>query len=452
MTSLALVVYAVALACSAVVVWRRPVVALYVFVVGLALHNAVADALYGAGIRGHALTAIQAWKDVLLLVALASVGFDALRKRRLPFRPLVVDWLALAFAAIVVLYALDPAGRPRRARDAQGDGVRAPSRPRRRGRVLPRARRRPAARQRALARPRARGRASPRGASSTPTRSTSTGGATTAPSTTSTKQLGYPYGPGLSHLPENFVYNNGNEQELTRRLVSTFLSPLGAAYLCVVGAAARAAHGAPLFCSSCPPRRDSSGRTRAPPSSRLAVGLDRARRRVPARVAARRRGRDARRRLRRHLHVPGHRAAGALHAARARVPARERAASRAHGARAVDGVASERAARRDQHRPPPPAGLRPRQRGRGRVPRARAAQGGRVQLHRARRGDRPPRRAALHRVEPRIAGRARSPTRRARSPRRSRPCCSSRSRPTLTASRGLHTASGGWAAGLDERA
>ena len=47
-------------------------------------------------------------------------------------------------------------------------------------------------------------------------------------------QLGFRYGPGLSHLPENFVYNNGNEQELTRRLVSTFLSPLGSAFLFVV--------------------------------------------------------------------------------------------------------------------------------------------------------------------------------------------------------------------------
>src|SRR4029453_19463518 len=47
-------------------------------------------------------------------------------------------------------------------------------------------------------------------------------------------QLRFDYGPGLSHLPENFVYNNGNEQELTRRLISTFLSPLGTAYLCVV--------------------------------------------------------------------------------------------------------------------------------------------------------------------------------------------------------------------------
>ena len=61
------------------------------------------DALYGAGVRGDALTAIQAWKDVLLLVALASVAFDALRKCRLPFRPRAVDALALAFAAIVVL-------------------------------------------------------------------------------------------------------------------------------------------------------------------------------------------------------------------------------------------------------------------------------------------------------------------------------------------------------------
>ena len=65
MTALALAVYAVLLAVAAVVVWRRPVVALYIFVVGLALHNAAMDALYAAGIRGDALTAIQAWKDVL---------------------------------------------------------------------------------------------------------------------------------------------------------------------------------------------------------------------------------------------------------------------------------------------------------------------------------------------------------------------------------------------------
>jgi hypothetical protein len=48
------------------------------------------------------------------------------------------------------------------------------------------------------------------------------------------KQLGFDYGKGLSGLPQNFVYNTGNEQDLLRRLVSTFLSPLATAYLCVV--------------------------------------------------------------------------------------------------------------------------------------------------------------------------------------------------------------------------
>ena len=94
MTALALAVYGVALLVAAAAIWRRPALAFYVFVVGLALHNAVMDALYGAGIRGHALTAIQAWKDVLLLVALARVSFDAVRRRRLPFRPHPVDALA----------------------------------------------------------------------------------------------------------------------------------------------------------------------------------------------------------------------------------------------------------------------------------------------------------------------------------------------------------------------
>ena len=96
MTALALAVYAVVLAIAAVTVWRRPVSALYIFVVGLALHNAAMDALYAGGVRGHSLTAIQAWKDVLLLVGLARVAFDAVRARRLPFRPLLPDALALA--------------------------------------------------------------------------------------------------------------------------------------------------------------------------------------------------------------------------------------------------------------------------------------------------------------------------------------------------------------------
>ena len=234
MTSLALAVYAVALAGAAVVVWRRPAVAFYVFVVGLALHNAAMDALYGAGIHGHALTAIQAWKDVLLLVALASVAFHALRARQLPFHPQPVDALALAFGAVVVLYALIPQG-------ALGGHAT--------HRAIAYALRHDLAGLGAYFLGR-----------SVPLRMTSARWAVLATAAAVAawglvdayaihldwwrhngtadyfrKQLGYPYGPGLSHLPDNFVYNNGNEQELTRRLISTFLSPLGAAYLCLVG-------------------------------------------------------------------------------------------------------------------------------------------------------------------------------------------------------------------------
>ena len=108
MTALALAVYGLLIAATAVVVFRRPIVALYVFVLGLPLHNIVMSLLYGGGIRGHALDAIQAWKEIVLAAALASVAVAAVRARRLPFRPQLVDWLALAYAAVVLLYAVIP--------------------------------------------------------------------------------------------------------------------------------------------------------------------------------------------------------------------------------------------------------------------------------------------------------------------------------------------------------
>jgi len=47
------------------------------------------------------------------------------------------------------------------------------------------------------------------------------------------EQLGLDY-EGLSGLPENWVYNTGDEENPIRRLVSTFLSPLASGYLFVV--------------------------------------------------------------------------------------------------------------------------------------------------------------------------------------------------------------------------
>src|SRR6266567_3457589 len=72
-SGLALAVYGLLLVPGAVLVWRRPVLALYAWIVGLAAHNAVMAALYGAGVRGGALTGLQAWKEILLGLALAAL-------------------------------------------------------------------------------------------------------------------------------------------------------------------------------------------------------------------------------------------------------------------------------------------------------------------------------------------------------------------------------------------
>src|SRR5919197_237403 len=94
-TGLALAVYGLLLLPGATLVWRKPVLALYAWIVGLAAHNALMAALYGAGVRGGALTALQAWKEILLAVALGRVAADAARARRLAFRVHAVDLLAL---------------------------------------------------------------------------------------------------------------------------------------------------------------------------------------------------------------------------------------------------------------------------------------------------------------------------------------------------------------------
>ena len=63
---LAVAVYVPLIVAAAVAVWRRPVLALYLFVFGLAVHNIVMASLYEAGVRGLTLDAIAAWKEILL--------------------------------------------------------------------------------------------------------------------------------------------------------------------------------------------------------------------------------------------------------------------------------------------------------------------------------------------------------------------------------------------------
>jgi hypothetical protein len=248
LTVVELGLYALLLVPVSVVVWRRPVVALYVFIVGLAVHNAAMAALYAAGVRGSTLTAITAWKEILLAVALARVGRDALRERRLPFRFGVADGLALAFAVVCLVYAVVPqsalgglAGRKAVVLALRHDLI-------------------PVAAY-FLGRSLRLGRADLRRLAWT---LLGTAGLVATFGLLDVylipigwwrtngvvdyfhKHLGYDYhgtgeNPRVAGLPENFVFNVGGDKPFLRRLVSTFLSPLASSYLFVVALVGAAA-------------------------------------------------------------------------------------------------------------------------------------------------------------------------------------------------------------------
>jgi hypothetical protein len=226
----ALVLYAAALAVGVAAVWRRPVVAVYAFVVGLALHNAVMAALYGIGVRGAPLTVIQAWKEVLLAAALARVAGEVIRARALPFRPAPVDALALSFGALVLLYALLPQGWLGGEADAKTvlyglrhDGTCVAAYFLGRSLLVPHLRPLVLATAAAIA---------AAGLIEVYAFPIEWWRDAHVPDYFN-EQLGFDF-HGPARLPENFVFNTGDETNLLRRLVSTFLSPLGTAYMLVV--------------------------------------------------------------------------------------------------------------------------------------------------------------------------------------------------------------------------
>jgi hypothetical protein len=237
--AIALAVYLPLLAAAVVLVWRRPLRALYAFLVGLAAHNLAMSLLYGAAVRGIGLDAIQAWKEVLLVTAVASV----VAQRRLP-RPDVVDLLALAFALVALLYAVLPQGW------LDGDaGARAilyglrhawiPVAAYLLGRAVP-----------VDARELRRLGWTLLGAAAgvaafglldeflVPVEWWRDSGAVGY----FNDELGFDYhGPG--RLPDNWAFNAGAEEGVYRRLVSTFVSPLGAAFMFVVALLVAASPG-----------------------------------------------------------------------------------------------------------------------------------------------------------------------------------------------------------------
>jgi hypothetical protein len=230
MTGAALAVYGVLLAAAVVAVFRRPVVALYLFVLGLPLHNIVMSLLYGGGVRGGALDAIQAWKEIVLASTLLSVAWTAFQRGRLPFRPMWLDALALGYGAIVVLYALIPqsvlgghAGARAIAYGLRHDLVLVATYFLGRA-VVPEFRRVGTLIVVAAAAVAAWGLVE---VYSVPIEWWRHSGAVGY----FHHELGYDY-HGPAGLPENFAFNTSDG--LFRRLVSTFASPLAAAYMLVV--------------------------------------------------------------------------------------------------------------------------------------------------------------------------------------------------------------------------
>ena len=209
---------------------RRPVWVLHVFVVGLALHNLVMAELWDAGVRAGALDVVASWKEALLALSLAVVWVGAWRT----FRWRWCDVAALAYAAVIVIWALLPQSWLGGHATHRGVVVGA------RHDLVPVA-------AYFLGRGLALSEAELRRVGAT-ILATAAGLAvfglvdiyaiplswwrhSGAPGWFH-DQLGFHYF-GLSDLPENFIYNTGNEHPL-RRLVSTFLSPLASSYVFVV--------------------------------------------------------------------------------------------------------------------------------------------------------------------------------------------------------------------------
>jgi hypothetical protein len=216
---------------------RVPRWSLLALVLLLPLHNLAMALLWDAGVRDLALDVVSAWKEALLALALGVVVW---RHRGIPFKATATDWLALAYAAFVVLYALIPQDWLGGDASARGIlfGIRHDLTPVAayflgRGLTL-------------SGRERTRTGLAVLGAAAVVALwglvdiyavSLQTWRDSGVPGWFR-EGLGLEY-RGLSGLPENWVFNPGDERPL-RRLVSTFLSPLASAYLLLVAILAAA--------------------------------------------------------------------------------------------------------------------------------------------------------------------------------------------------------------------
>jgi hypothetical protein len=210
---------------------RLAAFALVALVVGLAVHNAAMAQLWELGVRGRALDVAAAWKEGLLLLGLL-LALWAVRGRP---AVTVVDVLAAAYAVVVVVYAVIPQDTLGGEATTRGELLAL------RHHLLPVA-------AYALGRLLSswwRDRSWLAGTIAVTAAGVAVIGLVDLAviSLQAWRESGVPgwYSEqlaleyeGLSGLPENWVYNTGDETNPIRRLVSTFLSPLASAYAIVV--------------------------------------------------------------------------------------------------------------------------------------------------------------------------------------------------------------------------
>jgi hypothetical protein len=103
-----------------VAAWRRPALGLGILVFGVAFHNAMIMVLLDAGTPGLVVRGLQAWKELVLLVLVARLLVDVGRSRRhgleairsrvsatpLPVR--LLDAMAIAFTVLLLIYVVAP--------------------------------------------------------------------------------------------------------------------------------------------------------------------------------------------------------------------------------------------------------------------------------------------------------------------------------------------------------
>ncbi len=91
-------------------VWRRPFIGLGVLVAGMAFHNFALMVLLGLHTPPALIRVVQSWKELVLVVLGLMAIVRLLRERRQwqLRRLMAMDWIAIAFTGVLVVYLLLP--------------------------------------------------------------------------------------------------------------------------------------------------------------------------------------------------------------------------------------------------------------------------------------------------------------------------------------------------------